>query len=224
MDDIKEAFGRVKKDIFSLNEDLYEIKKDINMIISEISDIKNTIFGPKNSFKNQAEEPFFQTYIGDNPAHNGVFKPLNNQNQGISTGNGGVPADRQTDRQTDTYEKSGENSKKNSFDDAIKTLETLDNVKKEIRLKFKKLTEKEFLVFTTIYQLEEEGEKQITYPKISERLNLTESSVRDYVGKIYKKGAPVEKIKLNNKIILLSLAENFRKIVSLPTLFQLRDL
>ena len=44
----------------------------------------------------------------------------------------------------------------------------------------------------------------VDYKTLSKRLNLTESSIRDYVGKLIKKGIPVEKTKINNKMIQLS--------------------
>jgi len=92
-----------------------------------------------------------------------------------------------------------------------------------MRLKFKKLTEQEFLVFSTIYQFDEEiGYSD--YKLISERLNLTESSIRDYVGRIIKKGISVDKTKINNKYIKLNISEKLKKIVSLPTILQLREL
>jgi len=79
------------------------------------------------------------------------------------------------------------------------------------------------LVFSTIYQLEEEN-GFADYKSISEKINLTESSVRDYVSRIIKKGISVEKKKLNNKNIQLIISNNLKKIASLPTILQLRDL
>ena len=146
----------------------------------------------------------------------------------ISTGNGGVPTDRQTNTQTDQQtEKSSYNIKNSlqgdSINDAVHILESLDNIKKEIRLKFKRLTEQELLVFSTIYQVSEE-EGHTDYKNLSERLNLTESSIRDYIGRLIKKGIPVEKVKINNKTIQLSISQNLKKVVSLSTIIQLRSL
>jgi len=79
------------------------------------------------------------------------------------------------------------------------------------------------LVFSTIYQLEEEA-VLIDYKSLSKKLNLTESSIRDYVGRLIKKGIPVEKTKINNKMIRLSISEKLKKIAPLPVIFQLREL
>ena len=78
-------------------------------------------------------------------------------------------------------------------------------------------------MFSTIYQLEEEN-GFADYKSISEKINLTESSVRDYVGRIIKKGISVEKKKINNKNIQLIISNNLKKIATLPTILQLRDL
>ena len=108
-------------------------------------------------------------------------------------------------------------------DNAVEILESLDNIKKEIRLKFKRLTEQEILVFSTLYQLEEEN-GYTDYKTISDRINLSESSIRDYIGRLIKKGIPVDKTKVNNKTIHLSISKNLKKIASLHTILQLREL
>ena len=99
----------------------------------------------------------------------------------------------------------------------------MDSLKKEIRLKFKRLTEQEILVFSTIYQLDEKyghGDYKI----LSQKLNLTESSIRDYVGRLIKKGIPVDKIKVKNKYIQLKISKNLKKIASLSAILQLRNI
>ena len=79
------------------------------------------------------------------------------------------------------------------------------------------------LVFTTIYQLEEQT-LSVDYFNISEKLKLTESSIRDYVQRIIKKGFPLVKTKENNKKVLLSISQDLRKIASLSTIIQLREI
>jgi predicted transcriptional regulator len=110
-----------------------------------------------------------------------------------------------------------------SIGNALQILESLDNLKKEIRLKFKRLTEQEILVFSTLYQFSEE-KGWTDYKLLSEKLNLTESSIRDYIGRLIKKGIPIEKVKINNKTIHLSVSANLKKIASLSTILQLRSI
>ncbi len=172
------------------------------------------------------------THISTDSTH---IKAGNDQILGISTGNRGVPTDRQTNRQTgNSTDESSHNqikqefitkkeSKLNPVKDAAEMLDSLDNLKKEIRLKFKRLTEQELLVFSTIYQLEEQ-EGQVDYRSIAQKLGLTESSIRDYVGRLIKKGIPVEKMKINNKSIALSISQDLKKVASLTTILHLREL
>jgi biotin operon repressor len=65
---------------------------------------------------------------------------------------------------------------------------------------------------------------EVDYKSLSERLNLSESSIRDYIGKLINKGIPVEKKKINNKSIQLSISQNLKKIATLSTILTLRGL
>ncbi len=228
-DQIKTAFQKVKQDIDSIKEEIdllnqflfsnqERLTKLTNTILELSSKIESGSYNPSAKFNPSypADSSKNQTIPTHNPADNLSFKPLNSQNMGFSTGNGGVPTDRQTDRQTD------QQIEKGSFNDALEVLASLDNIKKEIRNKFKRLTEQEFLVFSTIYQLSEDDSAD--YRSIALKLNLTESSIRDYVGRLIKKGIPIEKIKINNKMIKLSISEKLTKIAPLSIILQLREI
>jgi len=227
MDQIKKAFDKVKQDISSLSEEITNLK-------TELREIKGILEANKteNQEKIQTDRQKNKTYSTFSSTDNYLFKPLKDQNLDISTGNRGVSTDRQTDRQTDRHiqntiknqnKEKNSTSKEISMDNAIKIFNSLDDIKKEIRLLFKDLTEQEFLVFSAIYQYDEE-QKYTDYKELSRRLNLSESSIRDYVGRIIKKGVPIEKEKVNNKQIRLTISQNLKKIVSLDTIIQLRDL
>ena len=143
---------------------------------------------------------------------------------GISIGNKGVPTDKPTDRQTNQHiPLSSTNSRPISLDRAQELLESLDSLKKEVRFKFKRLTSQEMQVFSLLYNLEESG-IVVDYKTLADKLNLSESSIRDYIGKIQKKGIPITKEKVNNKRILLHISEDLKKIASLNTILQLREL
>ncbi|MDO8468059.1 MAG: hypothetical protein Q7S56_03895 [Nanoarchaeota archaeon] len=269
MDQLKEAFQKVKYDIDSiklelsflhnylkedrekmieivelmskLNQKISLLNLNINNIKSKVEDysipslfsfpnlIPQSSYNPQdnNSTHTPTHNPSNKTNPTHTPTHNTLFNPLNNQNSPISIGNEGVPTDRQTDQQTDVSTdllvKNVLKNTLNPINDAANILTSLDALKKEIRLKFKRLTEQEIIVFSTIYQLEDEM-GYADYKSISDRLKLTESSIRDYVGRLIIKGIPVDKKKLNNKSIQLNISQNLRKIASLPTILQLRDL
>ena len=253
MDPIKDAFTRVREDIDSLRLEVHQVRKsliELCEIMQQMSrkeqenkhqtqqNMQNTQGKEQNSLRNEqnnqqinqysypnypAHNPQFQTNQQIIPAHYMPFKPLNPQNQPFSTGNEGVPADRQTNQQTDKHIENTSNIGKNSIENAAEMLKSLDNIKKDIRQKFKKLTEQEWLVFSTIYQLDEE-DGHSDYRVLSERLKLTESSIRDYVARLIKKGIPVDKIKLNNKNVQLNISKSLKQIASISTIITLRDL
>jgi DNA-binding MarR family transcriptional regulator len=241
MEQVKEAFYKVKQDIEFLkteikllNKDLIETRKSLIEVCEILKEYSNK--GLNKEKENPTDTSVNTAVIIQTPAHNSVKSPLNTQNIGISTGNDGVPTDKQTDKPTnqqtdkgsyntkDSIQQTQGNSSANSIDNALQILESLDNLKKELRLKFKRLTEQEILVFSTLYQSSEEGEGYTDYKNLSEKLKLTESSIRDYVGRLIKKGIPVEKVKINNKTIHLSISPNLKKVASLSTILQLRSL
>lgn len=243
MDNIKEAFQKVKQDIDSLkfemtnlNLILTEIKWNLEYFNRELKQIKEfnenlslnvKKLNPSNAFINPAHNPAHPA----DPAHNMPFKTLKDHFYSISTGNEGVPADRQTNQQTDiqhippqkTPSKEYLTIPTNPIENAAEILDSLDVLKKEIRLKFKKLTEQEVSVFSALYQLDEE-KGYADYKLLAQKLNLTESSIRDYISRITLKGIPLEKQRINNKTIHLKIPQNLKKIASLSTILQLRDI
>ena len=212
---IKLSFLKVKEDMDSLRNEIFQLKNGINEL--------------KNIFNSLPTIQCLDPTINDNPTHNptvpqeiGGFK---SPNLDISTGNRGVPTDRQTDRQTDNLtQKTGFSSIESNIREASDILDSLDKIKKEIRLKFKRITPQEMTVFSTIYQLEEQDSENTTYKQIAIILKLSESSIRDYVQRIISKGIPIKKTKINNRKILLSVSKELKKIVSLSTIIQLREL
>lgn len=219
-DSIKNAFQKVKQDIETLTHELSDLKYSAIQNEDRLSKIDNLLGDLIKRFSNQIIPTNHINYPTDHhplPANPTPFKPLKDQFPSFSIGNRGVPADRQTNQQTN------QQTEEASFDKAVKILGSLDNLRAEVKSKFKKITEQEFLVFSSIYQLEEEI-GYVEYKTLSLHLNLTESSIRDYVGKLIKKGIPIEKKRINNKVIHLFISENLKKIAPLSSFLQLRDL
>jgi|TARA_Y100000034_G_scaffold30203_1_gene36849 predicted nucleic acid-binding Zn-ribbon protein len=201
-----------------------KVKEEMDFLNKNIVFLKNELFEVRKQLENSSTQTReISTHSTHSSTHDLGFKPLNPLNSGISIGNQGASTDRQTDRQTDRHIKNQQENTKNSFDDVLKVLDSLNDIKKEIRLKFKRLTEQEFLVFSTIYQLEEEV-PYVNYNILSKKLNLTESSIRDYIGRLIKKGVPIEKNKINNKNIQLKISQSLRKNAPLSAILQLRGL
>jgi len=229
MDEIKRAFQKVKADTDFLFQELDKIKTELSETRQEMIKICRILgqINEKISEKPQkptpTQPPKKSAVSTHYPTHNYPLEALNPQNMLISTGNQGVPTDKQTNQQTDIQHQISSKIEENSIDNAAKILDSLDSIKKEIRLKFKQLTDQEVLVFSTLYQIDDET-GPTNYKTLSQKLNLTESSIRDYVGRLIKKGIPVDKKRINNKTILLSVSPNLKKIASLSTILQLRDL
>ena len=254
-DQVREAFQKIKHDVYSLYSEISSLKRDIAAMKNEMFKISEILIQMSKVTQNLSKiaentpktiipthpaiQQINQTNQQENPTvptHNPTHPPyFNKEKQPFSTGNEGVPTDRQTDQQTDNtalkeplftqkYPKTPQMRKIiNPIEDAARALDSLDSLKKEIRLKFKQLTDQEILVFSVLYQMEEE-QGPVDYKTIALKLNLTESSIRDYIGRLLQKGVPIEKQRINNKKIILSVSPSLKRVASLQTILQLRDL
>ncbi|MBI5148384.1 HTH domain-containing protein [Candidatus Pacearchaeota archaeon] len=185
---VKEASIDSKdKEIESLKSELSEIKTLLSQLIGKTG---------QNS-----------TQIAENPANPDIRAPSSFQS---STGNEGVPTDRQTTQNQLSRLQSGD----------ISSL--IKEYTLELKLKFKGLTRQEFKVFSAIYILEQE-KRQVTYGILATKLGLTESSIRDYIMRMERKGIPVEKTKINNKVIVLSIKPELKQLATLDSLVKLRE-
>ena len=222
MDPLKEAFQKVKEDISYLYQELEEIKFLLNEL--KIQQTNQQIIQPTN----QQSNPTIQHSI---PTLQHTQEVLKSQNIAFSTGSEGVPTNQPTNQQTNqhplistpTQQISSVNQRISNLHKVSEILGTLDDLKKEVRLKFKRLTEQEMLVFSAIYQLEEQG-FVVDYSLLAQNLQLTEISIRDYIRKILQKQIPLIKSKESNKKVILSIPKDLKRIASLQTITQLRNI
>jgi len=192
--------------------------------LNTVSDIQNiSIYTLANTLDRQTQKDKNKTSNAYISTYNLPLGGLNSQNLSISKGNQGVQTNKQTIRQTDKKEIIIKNIRKNTVDDAVDILSSLDSVRKRLRLDFKSLTDQEWLVFSTLYTLEEEN-SDVNYRIIANKLSLTESSIRDYIARLIKKGIPINKKKVNNKNIYLSVSENLKKVAPLHQILELREI
>ena len=229
MDPVKEAFFKVKQDISDLKEELEAISSEL----IELKQILNPTHIPTHiPTQDSLQQTNRHSIPTDNlnELYNMPLEAVKSPISDISTGNRGVPTDRQTNQQTDRHIISNTKSpfqasitSPPSLKQVSEVLNSLDDLKKDLRRQFKKLTSQEMLVFATIYQLEEEG-LIVDYSLISTKLKLSESSIRDYALKIMRKGVPLTKIKENNKKVILSIPLELKKMASLQTLIALREI
>jgi cell division septum initiation protein DivIVA len=240
MDPIKEAFDRIKQDILVLKQEIFNLKQSIFELKENFASQTTPTHNPTDN------NPFVSTPTHF-PTHPTPFKDLKTQNITLSTGNRGVPTDNPTNRQTiqqtdnlsqrfaqpekdksqqdlNPYQQNPLTYTSDEFGKAKEILDTLDNIKKEIRLKFKRLTPQEMQVFSTLYSLQEQNFDEITYKILSQHLRLTESSIRDYINRLAAKGIPILKIRLNNKKITLKISPDLQRVASLATILKLREI
>ncbi|UCD20772.1 MAG: HTH domain-containing protein [archaeon] len=196
---LREAFTKIKEEMLSLHQEISELKQQISHIYSVLEE--NQDFDTSPDF-----DRHFDTSSTDN--HTNLRDlALNFQS---SIGNEGVSTDRQTDNR--------------HFDTSSTQLKRTSNMVldlKEFQRKFRNLTQQEFLIFSALYMLSEK-KKNITYKDLAEKTRLTESSVRDYVGRIISKGISIIKTKANNKQIILSIPSEFREVATLDVLARIR--
>ena len=239
---LKEAFKKVREDTNHLSSEIGKIKQ----ILQQLTNVTERIV--RNQTDQQKKEKSTPTQVQENPTnqqitptdkkiptHQQSLQAPESPNLSTSIGNNGVPTDRQTNQQTnqhinkfalikkESYSENNELDRISQLQRASEILESLDELKKEVRFKFKRLTRQEMLIFTTIYQLDEQG-LAADYDILAEKLKLSESSIRDYIGKIIKKGIPIEKTKESNKKVFLSISKELKKIASLNSIVELREL
>ena len=208
---MKEEKDNYNSELKKITDDLENLRESMIEICGIIAELKQ--FNVNNNSTTQT----------DNSTHNNHIKPLNDKYLGISIGNDGAQTDKQTNRQTDRIEKNEDIFEENSINNTDNILSSLDNIKKEIRLKFKRLTKQELLIFSKLYELDSK-EDMVTYKTIANELRLSESSIRDYISRLTKKNIPIHKERINNKNIKLSISEKLRKVATLSTILNLREI
>ncbi|MEM1535734.1 MAG: winged helix-turn-helix domain-containing protein [Candidatus Pacearchaeota archaeon] len=210
-DKLKEAFDRVKQDIFELKQEINLLKAQIDQIYSFLAQIKQ--IQESNTFQQKIQH--IDTSFFAKTAKNEELS-LNFQS---SKGNEGVPTDQQTNRQTPNRQPTDE-LKRTFYVSSSQSKEAIINNLKFFQRKFQDLTKQEFFIFSALYILSEK--RKVTYKDIALKTNLSESSVRDYVLRLIKKGVPIMREKLNNKQILLEVPREFRELMPLDVLAKIR--
>lgn len=243
---LKEEMDLIRLEVLQFKYSIEELRSSIGLLTNDLNYIRNNITTNTTDLLLNSTNPINKTDNSTVPQEIGGSKMADLI---TSTGNRGVQTDSQTVRQTVNttqeypqkqlfpYSDIQDSLVPNSFDTqnnsisiehnirkATDILDSLDNLKKEIRLKFKRITTQEMLVFSTIYQLEEISLSKATYPEIAERLNLTQSSIRDYVQRLISKGIPIKKEKINNRKVILRISPDLKRIATLSTIISLREL
>jgi hypothetical protein len=240
-ENLQNSFQKIKEEMNALNEEISFLKKQLsqtnkslnylNQYLSKHLSLSSTSISTSTTDNQQ---------IVKNPAQNPSYNLEVSPKSPVSIGNEGVPADSQqtvsrhilsenelkspslsTTPSSSTNRVEPVDKTKNSLNLDISNLSTiLEDLKKELKQKFKNLTNQELLIFSLIYTLNEE-KSEVTYKDISIKANLTESSVRDYISRLEHKGIPLIKEKKNNKMVVLKIPEELKHISTLDNLTKL---
>ncbi len=90
--------------------------------------------------------------------------------------------------------------------------QAFNDMNKNLKAAFLSLTKQEFITFLTIYQLEEDLKRPVSYNDIASHLNLSTGCIRTYISSLLKKNTPIIKEKANNKIVYLSILPDFKDL------------
>ena len=92
-----------------------------------------------------------------------------------------------------------------------KQSEVIIDFNEDVEAHFKGLTKQEFLLFLSLYQLEDEM-GPVTFLDLANYMKLSEGCVRAYVYRMLSRGSPIVKHKVNNRVVNLSLLPEFRNL------------
>ena len=215
-DILKKAFSKVKEDIGVLNNRLTMLESQINLILTKL----DSKIAPKTPNYNKFEQykpsnaNIQQSSSGNEGVqsfnHSTIKQSINNQAQKDPRFDGYTPQIQENYKEQTNINHSL-STQSNTRSTNIHSL-NLQSLKKDLESRFNTLTNQEFLVFLTIYQLEEDLGRAITYLDISKKLTLTSGCIRGYISSIIRKNLPIIKSKVNNRTITLTINPEFKDL------------
>jgi len=240
----KTSIERLMEEVRLLQEELFILKKDIEDLRLEVSHIIKPNLTHESSIGNEGvpadkptHTPTFNTplfpvddiysqnsstspyYPADIPAHPQHIqeKPQHIQQRS--------PPQITPEIVEQILEKEARKSRFKPRFDKSESLSDLTGImntlKADLKAKFKSLTGQEFYIFSVLYTVEK-SQETVTYSDLAMKTHLTSSSIRDYIQRIIRKGIPITKEKMNNKITLLKVPQELRNLATLDNLMRLR--
>ena len=247
---LKEAFFRIREEMDGIRAELSQMREELSYLTDSVEAVLGHLEeqkqeeSAKRCAKSSADVPrnapnFTERFIkkgqdvpnfdfGTSEEVSAHFPPKSGElapKDDFSIGNRGVSALRQqigNTQATDPSPSSFQNSIPPELSGSSGHLqENVERLKKVLQASFKSLTKQEFVIFSTLYQMEEELKRPVSYSELAIRANLTPNSLRDYISKLIVKKVPIIKEKHNNKQILLKIAPELRNIETLGNLIRL---
>jgi hypothetical protein len=227
----------VQKNVFNvIQEELKTIKKEINSQKEPILMLQNSLEEQKNlnSSQKSSKEADFNglksVFSSQNEQISTIFDKINTILKRLdeieskisvspsSIGNEGVYSNIHSfNIHSFTGHEEPENKESSPaipFEPKQKTEKSdfaiLSSTRQELIDRFSQLSKQELRTFLTIYDLEEKG--NVSYIDVAKRLNLTEGCIRTYISSLMRKRIPLEKVKFNNKTVVLHIPKEFREL------------
>ena len=219
---IKQSFENVKKDISALkgeNRLLRSIILQQNKIIKEISE-KMASFIEKEEFLPPLTEKdsFFEdlTDLASSSGNIGVKqtnKQTNKQALSKQTNNLHSKGDLKAFQDSDVKHTLSTHQalKHTTFDPKSKPKPNFEAYNRIFKSIFQPISKQLLKVFLTIYQLEDEG-NEVSYRSLAKQMGLSEECIRGYIAKLIKKEVPINKTKIDNKMVLITIDKGFREL------------
>ncbi len=189
-DKVKISFLKVKKDMIKL-------EKEIELLKSIITEQK-------------AQNDLFLLKIEDLIKFKPKEEQILTEKKYVSTRNEGVYADMHAHTHAHMHIIPIETPKNHMIFDKLSDIDKT----------FLGLTKKEFLIFLTIYQLDEDLGK-VTYDDLSSHFKLTPGCIRSHISNMIKKNMPIIRTKINNKLTIFSISDEFKHLNLKSRLFNL---
>ena len=209
---LKLAFEKVRKDIEFLGEEMKALRRDLDEIKAN--------FTNKGSKRNEGVPTDKQTNQHINRQTTDKLSTLVDESfSPLLDFPTQTPTHNPTDVQQSNTSFQQSNTKLQHVSDFSAIVESM---KTDLKKRFKSLTKQEFYIFSILFTVDK-SQNSVTYKDIAAKTQLSESSIRDYIQRIAKKGIPIVKERLNNKITILKIPEEIRNLATLDNLLRLRD-
>lgn len=161
----------------------FKAREDISELKNEIKELKEIIL-KQNEQISQINDKSMQN------AADSLKKALfDDQLREASSGNEGVVTNKLTNKHiTNTQQTQG-----------------ID----ELKEMFRSIGRQKVLLYLTIFKLEDE-KTPVTHANLGKSLGLSEDSIRVYMFRMVQKGIPIDRIRVNNKLILFKIPQIIR--------------
>jgi len=207
---IKLAFSKVKSDIevlqneiLSSKQAIQEGKETIESLKSKISELKEILLELKSQFStgNEGVQSINHSTINQSLTEHSEEWTEHSEKQA-----------KHSEEWTE-HSKDLRNSSQSIMQHPLRssTFSKVRELNEALSKTFQSLTNQEFKVFLTIYQLEDERGRA-TYGDLALKTSLTSGCIRGYVSSLILKGAPIVKTRQKNRQASLTIDNSFRSL------------